>query len=108
MINEQDLKNVFAEHRADIADNGFSRRVAQHLPPRRSLLPQIIPAVFTIAGFVLTVALQDMTVIEVRLLGLVNAVAHLQMPSSVEIMTYLGVLATMGFIGFAAAETDIA
>ena len=46
--------------------------------------------------------------IQTQLLSLIDAVAHLQMPSVESVMTYFGVLATLSFIGFAVAETDVA
>ncbi len=35
------LTSFFAEHRQEIADNGFSRRVLRHLPDRSRHLAQI-------------------------------------------------------------------
>ena len=44
------LTSFFAEHRQEIADNGFSRRVLRHLPDRSRHLAQIWTAFcFTLA-----------------------------------------------------------
>lgn len=39
--NDKLLTSFFAEHRQEIADNGFSRRVLRHLPDRSHHLAQI-------------------------------------------------------------------
>ena len=45
------LTSFFAEHRQEIADNGFSRRVLRHLPDRSRHLAQIWTAFcFTLDG----------------------------------------------------------
>ena len=107
MINEQDLKKFFAENKSEISDNGFSARVQHRLPERKSILPQIIMLVCIIAGLSLTISITGFSTIETQLLSLVNSVAHLQIPSAASVMTYLGVLAMLTFIGFAVAEIDV-
>ena len=47
------LTSFFADHRQEIADNGFSRRVLRHLPDRSRHLAQI----WTVFCFTLTVRL---------------------------------------------------
>ena len=108
MINEQELKKFFAENRSEISDTGFSKRVQQHLPPRKSALPQIVMLACIVTGFSLTIAIVGFSTIQAQLLSLIDAVAHSQIPSIESIMTYLGVLATLSFIGFAAADMDLA
>ena len=44
------LTSFFAEHRQEIADNGFSRRVLRHLPDRRRHLAQICTAFVSLDG----------------------------------------------------------
>jgi len=106
MINEQDLKNFFAENRSEIADNGFSARVQQRLPARQSIFPQIVMLLCIVTGLWLTITIVGFSSIQTQLLSLIDAVVHLQIPSFASIMTYLGVLATLSFIGFAVADTD--
>ena len=108
MINEHELKKFFVENRSEIPDNGFSKRVRQHLPPRQSIFPQIVMSVCIITGLSLTIAIVGFSSIQAQLLSLVDAVSRLQMPSVASIMTYLGILATLSFVGFAVAETDLA
>jgi hypothetical protein len=40
-MNDQQLKQLFAEHKTEIADNGFSDKVTRHLP-QRSKTPLIV------------------------------------------------------------------
>lgn len=57
------LDSFFAEHRQEIADNGFSRRVLRHLPDRNRHLARIwTTCCFTLA-FVLFVALDGVQLI---------------------------------------------
>ena len=107
MINEQELKKFFAENRSEIPDNGFSKRVQHHLPTRKSVLPQIVMLACIVAGLSLTIAVVGFSTIQAQFLSLINAIAHLQMPSLASIMTYLGVLVTLSFVGFAVADTDV-
>ena len=108
MINEQELKKFFVENRSEIPDNGFSKRVQRHLPPRQSIFPQIVMSVCVIVGLSLTVAIVGLSGIQAQLLSLVDAISRLQMPSVASIMTYFGVLATLCFVGFAVAEPELA
>ena len=106
MINEQKLKSFFKENKSEIPDNGFSKRVLHHLPTRKSVFPQVVMLICVVAGLSLTVAVAGFSTIQTQLLSLIDAVAHLQIPSATSIMTYIGVLATLSFIGFAVAETN--
>jgi hypothetical protein len=49
---EKDLKETFQNHRTEIADNGFSERVMQHLPVRSRTY--WIVSIFTIIGVTIT------------------------------------------------------
>ncbi len=50
------MASFFAEHRQDIADNGFSRRVLRHLPDNSQRLSQIWTACCFTLALVLLVA----------------------------------------------------
>ena len=41
-MNDELLKQFFSEHKQDIADNGFSRRVIKSLPGRENKLSKIL------------------------------------------------------------------
>ena len=61
--NDKLLEDFFAEHRQEIADNGFTRRVMRRLPDRSNRLAQIWTALcFTLAA-VLFVALDGIELI---------------------------------------------
>jgi len=105
MINEDELKSFFTKNRSEIPDNGFSKRVQQYLPPRKSVLPQIVMLICIATGLSLTLSITGVSAILVQLLSLVDSVALMQIPSLSSVMTYLGILATLSFIGFAAIET---
>ena len=108
MINEQDLKKFFVENKSEISDNGFSKNLQYLLPQRKSVLPQIIMFVCIVAGLSLTIFMTGFSNIETQFFSLIDSVVHLQIPSASSIMTYLGVLAALAFVGFAVAETDVA
>jgi len=108
MINEHELKIFFAENKSEISDNGFSKHVQHRLPTRKSVFPQVVMSVCIIAGLSLTIAITGFSTIQTQLFSLINSVVHLQIPSVTSIMTYLGMLAALSFIGFAVAETDVA
>ncbi len=106
MIDEQELKNFFIENRTEIPDNDFSKQVQNHLPARNSMLSQIISPICTIIGLFLMISIVGFSTIQTQLLSLINAVAHLQIPSVDSIMTYFGLLAALIYIGFSTVETD--
>ena len=108
MINEQELKKFFAENKSEISDNGFSKSIQHRLPERKSIFPQVVMMVCIVAGLSLTIFITGFSTIQTQLLSLIDSIAHLQIPSLASVMTYLGVLATLSFIGFAVAETDVA
>ena len=57
------LTSFFAEHRQEIADNGFSRRVLRHLPDRSRHLAQIWTAFCFTLALVLFVSLDGVQLI---------------------------------------------
>ena len=58
-----DMTSFFAEHRQEIADNGFSRRVLRHLPDRSRHLAQIWTAFCFTLALVLFVSLDGVQLI---------------------------------------------
>ena len=61
--NDKLLTSFFAEHRQEIADNGFSRRVLRHLPDRSRHLAQIWTAFCFTLALVLFVSLDGVQLI---------------------------------------------
>ena len=57
------LTSFFAEHRQEIADNGFSRRVLRHLPDRSHHLAQMWTACCFTLALVLFVALDGVQLV---------------------------------------------
>ena len=102
----KDVREIFETHRVDIPDDGFSERVIRRLPERKSMLPQIVMVVFIMIGIALTYAIQGVTNILEQINSLMTSISHLQMPSPISVMTYIGVLGLMGIIGYAAAQAD--
>jgi hypothetical protein len=105
MTSEQDLKRIFEAKRLDIPDNGFSQQVRRNLPERKGIFLQIIAPLSAITGFAIVVAIFGAMSIYDQMLDLITAVSHLQMPATMSLFTYLGGMATLGFIVFAAAGT---
>jgi len=105
-MNEQDLKKIFAEHKTDIPDKGFSERIIKQLPERRSILPQIVMVVFILIGLALMFALNGVAPLLDPIAGLITSVSRLQAPSPSSIVIYLGFLSVVGIIGYAIAQAD--
>jgi len=105
-MNEQDLRKIFVTQRVDIPDEGFTERVIRQLPERKSMLPQMVMVVFTMAGLWLTFAIQGVAPILEQINSLITSVSHLQIPSPGAIITYLGALGLTAIIGFSAAQAD--
>ena len=105
-MNEQDLRKIFAKHKVDVPDEGFSERVIRQLPERRSILPQMVMAVFIMIGLALTFALQGVTPLLDQINNLVISISHQQMPSPASVTAYLGVLALLGIISYSVMRAD--
>ena len=105
-MNDQDFKKIFAAHKADISDNGFSKRLINQLPERKNILPQIVMVAFVMIGLVLAFILQGFTPILDQINNLINSISRMQMPSLVSITAYLGVLALLGIIAYSITQTD--
>jgi len=105
-MNEQDLRKIFAEHKADIPDKGFSERIIKQLPERKSILPQIIMVVSIVVGLALMFALNGITSLLDPIIGLITSVSRLQAPSPSSVVIYLGFLSVIGIIGYAIAQAD--
>jgi len=61
--NDKLLTSFFAEHRKEIADNGFSRRVLRHLPNRSQRLSQVWSIFCFTLAFVLLITLDGLQTI---------------------------------------------
>jgi hypothetical protein len=107
MMTDEDFKKIFVAHKADVPDDGFSERVACRLPERKSILPQIVMALFVMIGLALTLAIQGASLLLDRIGDLLVSISQLQMPSPVSIVTLLSVWALVGFIGYSIAYADV-
>ena len=101
-----DFKKIFTAHKVDVSDEGFSERVIRQLPERKSALPQIVVVVFTMIGLALTFAIQGITPLLNHTSSLITAICHLQAPSPVSVIAYLGVLTLTGIIGYSVIQVD--
>ena len=105
-MSDTDFKKIFVAHRVDVPDEGFSERVMGRLPERRSVLPQAIMVVFIMIGLVLTFLIQGVTPMLEQINSLITSISLLQAPSPIAVITYLGVLALTGIIGYSVALTE--
>jgi len=106
-MKDEVLRKIFAEHKVDIPDNGFSERVLRQLPERKSILPQIVMVVFILIGLALMFALNGITSLLDPITGLITSVSRLQAPAPSSVVIYLGFLSMVGIIGYAVVKADI-
>ncbi|GHV10109.1 hypothetical protein FACS1894162_2640 [Bacteroidia bacterium] len=106
MTNDKDLKQLFEAHRTEFSDKGFSEEIKHRLPERPSYLPQFLMLISIIAGLTLTVSILGVTTISANIVNFVSAIGHLQLPSAISTITYMGMFATLCLIGFAMSATD--
>ena len=105
-MNDQDFKKIFSTHKFDIPDDGFSERVIRQLPERKSMLPQMVMAVFVMMGLAFTFAIQGVAPLIEQVDNLITSISHLQAPSLHSVITYFGLLFLMGIIGYSVARAD--
>ena len=106
-MNDKDFKKLFTAHRVDIPDEGFSKRVIEQLPERRSILPQLVMVVFIIIGLALTIIIQGVVPLLEQIHSLITSISLLQTPSPIAVFTYLSILGLIGIIGFSVAQVDV-
>ena len=105
-MNDQDLKKIFAAHKADVPDEGFSERVMRQLPQRRSIIPQMVMVVFVVIGLALTFFILGVTPMLEQINSLITSISNLQAPSPIAVFTYLSILGWTGIIGYAVVQTE--
>ena len=104
---EHEVKKIFATHKADIPDDGFSERVIRQLPNRKNLLPQMVMIVSIAVGLVLVVATPGFApfVLE-QISSLTVSISQLQVPSAGAMATYLYLLSLLGIIGYSVTQVE--
>ena len=100
-MNEQKISAIFKAHKMDVPDKEFSERVVRKLSERKNLMPQIVIIIFSMIGIVLTFAILGVYSLFEQLDSLFTSIRLMQAPSLVSILSYLGILISIGFIGFA-------
>ena len=104
-MDDKDIKKIFTAHKVNIPDEGFSKRVVEQLPKRKNvLLPQLVMIGFIIAGLTILFVIQDFTPLLKQINSLLTSINHSQIPSFISIITYLGMLALWGVIGYSVVQ----
>ena len=106
-MNEQDLKKIFETHKVDVPDEGFSEHVIRQLPERKSMVPQIVMAVFVMIGLAFMFAIVDVTLLLEQINSLITSISHLQTPSLSAVSTYIGLFFLTGIMGYTMIQTDV-
>ncbi len=98
-----EFSGLFAAHKAEVPDNGFSQRVMQTLPDRSysSPLRYIVVALCALATLA-WVFLTDDGFIVGAIADLVVAACTLSAPSPASLFAYVGLVLLLGTVGFAA------
>jgi len=99
-------ENAFEALRRDFHDDGFTAQVVARLPPRGSIMPQIVVAVFSIFGLVATCALVGLDAILGQILAFAEALSRMQFPPVLSVVAFLAVPAIMGTVGWAVFRAE--
>lgn len=103
-MNEQKIKELFAAHKTEVPDDGFTRQTIGRLPDRRGLVWQWLMGICMVAGIVFTyLALSSPPVVE-QIELLVRAITMHQMPPLTSVVVYVGVLAFLGTLGYSVVQ----
>jgi hypothetical protein len=105
-MNDEDLKRIFASYRREVADDGFSRRLRDGLPPRPSFMPQVVMCACALAGIVLVFTILGIEPIMHNVSAFVLSVSRMEWPSAVSAATWLGIVCCAGIAGHAVATTE--
>ena len=105
-MNEQEFSKIVREHKLEFPDDGFSKHVISHLPQRKSILPQMVMALFVILGLTLMLIFQIFVPVLEQINSLVYSISKMQVPSASAIIIYLGVVGLVGLIGYAMVQAD--
>jgi len=105
-MNDNDFKKVFIEHKVEVPDEGFSKRIIRQLPERKKILPQIVMVVSIIAGFLLTFSIQGVTSLITQINDLITSISNLQAPSPISVLTYFVLLGITGLISYSLVKVE--
>ncbi len=105
-MNDQDFSKIFLAHKSEFPDEGFSEHIAKRLPKRRAILPQIIMITFISSGLILMSVLQVFTSVLEQINSFVDSICQMEIPSAIATITYLGILALIGLIGYSVARAE--
>ncbi|MDR0756333.1 MAG: DUF5056 domain-containing protein [Tannerella sp.] len=105
-INDSDLKRIFEMCRHEIADDGFSRRLRDALPPRPSYMPQIVMCICAMAGIMLVFTILGFESIADNILGIVESLSRQEWPSAAAVSMWLGIVCCTGIVGYAVAAAE--
>ena len=105
-MNDNDFKKVFIEHKVEVPDEGFSKRIIRQLPERKRILPQIVMVVSIIAGFLLTFSIQGVTSLITQINDLITSISNLQAPSPISVLTYFVLLGITGLISYSLVKVE--
>ena len=104
MVKDTQLQKIFAPHKVEISDNGFSKQVVRQLPKRKSALPQIVMVAFVAIGLALTFSIQGVMPMIEQIKSFSTSIGSSQMPSMGSLLTYLYLLFSTGIIGYGVAR----
>jgi hypothetical protein len=96
-MNDQQIKALFESQKKEIPDDDFSRRVMAFLPRRSSVWPQIIVALFSLAGIATVVAIIGIK----QIVEFLEGISSLSGPDMLDTMVYayLFIVGAMTMIG---------
>jgi len=103
-MNDKDFKKIFAAHKVDVPDEGFSERIIKQLPERKNRLPQLAMIVFMLTGFVFVFIIQGVTPLFEQIVNITTSISELQAPSPGAVITYFSLLIATGTIGYSVLQ----
>jgi hypothetical protein len=99
-MNEQQIKKIFAAHKTEVPDDGFTERLKPFLPERRSFLPQVVMGVCALLAMALTFFVLSRPPVLEQLGLLADSIARMEVPAPASVMVYIGALMFIGTMGY--------
>ncbi len=97
-MNDVQIKGLFRSQKTEVADNGFSRRIVARLPRRGNMMPQVIVALFSLAGVAAIVAITGVKPLEELWKGVLLSFPGVSLTGTM-MSTYLFTVAAVTIIG---------
>jgi hypothetical protein len=103
-MNESEFKKIFADHKFEVPDDGFTDSVVARLPARGTLFPRLVMAACIAVGLSLTLFGVGVAPVWEQLKALADALSRMEMPPAGALAVYFSIVAACVMAAYSLAK----